>query len=141
MTMMPMPTVQRFARSLVIIGVVFACVLFAFASFSVVLGHQEAGQRVIATGGGLMLLLMGYTIYKIVMVNAFQLDKPDFSDRPAWQENRPQVVYSPDPNAPPPENRQAPRPANTPNVPAGAAAQGTQRSNMRVQPLGASVNR
>ena len=138
--MIPMPTVQKFGRSLVIAGVVFACVMVALASFSLVCGHPDAGQRVVATGSGLMLLLAAYTIYKIVMVNAFQLDGPAFSDRAAWQENRPQVVTNPDPNAPPAQANQPPARANTPSAPV-AFARGRQRSNMPVQPLGASVNR
>jgi hypothetical protein len=133
-----MPTVLKFARVLVIAGVVFACVLFAFAAFSLVLGHERAGQRVVATGGGLMLLLAGYTIYKIVMVNAFRLGQPEFFDRAAWTE-QPQIVPGPVPNAPPPRARQAPRPANTPATPAPPG--GAPRSNMPVQPLGGSVNR
>lgn len=67
----PLPIVKIFARKLVIAGMVFGTVLMAFASFSVVLGHREGGARVIGCAAGLMLLLMGYSIYKVVMVNAF----------------------------------------------------------------------
>lgn len=68
----PMPTVRKFCRYLVIAGAVVGCILMAFAGYSVVLGQQNAGQRVIATAGGLMLLFAAYTIYKIVMINAFR---------------------------------------------------------------------
>lgn len=77
MNRMPMPTVRRFAKLLVIMGAVFATVLVAFAAFSMVLGHPYAGGRVLSTIAGLMILLGGYTIYKIVMINAFRFGAAD----------------------------------------------------------------
>src|SRR5262249_43510999 len=54
----PLPTVRLFCRILVILGVVFATVYMAFAAWGVILGHKDAGQRVVGSAGGLMLLLM-----------------------------------------------------------------------------------
>jgi hypothetical protein len=67
----PLPTVRTFARYLVILGTVCSCIFMAFAAGSVVLGHPYAGSRVIGAAAGLMLLLMGYTIWKIVQMNTF----------------------------------------------------------------------
>jgi hypothetical protein len=67
----PLPTVRTFSRYLVILGVVAATVFIAFAATAVVLGHPYAGARVVGSISGLMLLLMGYTIWKIVQMNTF----------------------------------------------------------------------
>lgn len=79
MTHMPMPTVRKFARLLVLLGVVFATVLIGFAAMSMCLGHPFAGGRVISTAAGLLILLAGCTIYKVIMINAFRFGS---SDRP-----------------------------------------------------------
>ncbi len=73
----PLPTVRTFSRYLVILGVVSATVFMAFAATAVVLGHPYAGSRVIGTAAGLMLLLMGYTVWKVVQMNTFDANSPD----------------------------------------------------------------
>lgn len=92
----PLPIVKIFARKLVIAGMVFGTVMMAFASFSVVLGHREGGTRVIGCAAGLMLLLMGYSIYKIVMVNAFGYTMMAASYDVVTQQP-PQTLAPPDP--------------------------------------------
>lgn len=119
----PIPTVKVFCRILVIAGAVFATVFMIFAAFSVVLGHRDAGQRVIATAAGLILLFMGYSIYKIIMINAYRFG----TDETVVIERRP--VYQ----------REQPRMANTPDTPA-APAPGAPRSNLPVVPFHNAVN-
>jgi hypothetical protein len=67
----PLPTVRTFCRYLVILGVVVACVWVAMAGISVVMGNQNGPARVIGAVGGLLLLLAGYTIWKIVQMDTF----------------------------------------------------------------------
>jgi hypothetical protein len=69
-----LPHVQILARYLVILGVVAATVMMAFAAYSVVLGEDGAGARVIHIAGGLMLLFMAFTIWKIAQANMRGLD-------------------------------------------------------------------
>jgi hypothetical protein len=66
----PIPAAKTLARMVVIIGLVAATIYVAFAAFSVTSGQAHGGNRVIAAATGLILLLMGYTIYKIMMINA-----------------------------------------------------------------------
>ncbi len=68
----PLPTVRLFARYLVILGVVAATIWMAMAAFSVVMGSKYGGARVISAAAGLMMLLCGYTIWKIVQMNTFK---------------------------------------------------------------------
>ena len=81
----PIPTVRTFCRYLVILGVVSATIWMALAMYSMVMGHPYGGARVVGAVAGLMLLLMGYTIWKIVQMNTFNA----MSDRPAISQNRP----------------------------------------------------
>jgi hypothetical protein len=67
----PLPTVRVFCRYLVILGVVAGTVWVSMAGMSVVLGVPHSGGRVIGAAGGLLLLLGGYTIWKIVQMNTF----------------------------------------------------------------------
>lgn len=67
-----LPSVRYLARYLVILGVVSATVFMAIAATSVVFGHQYGGSRVIGVAGGLILLLMSYTIWKVVQMNTFK---------------------------------------------------------------------
>jgi hypothetical protein len=69
MTGNPLPTVRTFCRYLVILGVVAGTIWMSLAATAVVMGHREGGARVVGTAAGLMLLLMGYTIWKIVEIN------------------------------------------------------------------------
>jgi hypothetical protein len=121
----PIPTVRLFCRILVIAGVVFATVYMAFAALSVVLGHPHGGQRIIGTAGGLMLLLMAYSIYKIVVINAFRFP------------NSAIVTLRTLPERP----RANPVPADTPVVPAAADIPPmAARSNIRVRTFGNALN-
>jgi len=114
----PLPTVRTFCRYLVILGCVCGTIFMAFAATSVVLGHPYAGGRVIGAASGLMLLLMGYTIWKIVQMNTFNAN----SAGPAQiNQAAPQGT---------PTNPQAP---NTPTTPANPG--GVGRSPMPVAPL------
>lgn len=79
----PLPTVRTFCRYLVILGVVMATVWVAMAGWSVCLGARNGSERVIGAVGGLMLLLCGYTIWKIVQMNTF-----DFNSTGVWSKMR-----------------------------------------------------
>jgi hypothetical protein len=117
----PLPTVRTFARYLVILGVVVATILMSLAAWSMVLGHPYGGARVIGTAAGFMLLLMSYTIWKIVQVNTFR----GMSNPPAINQNRPQTAQQSDANM---QN------SNVPVVP-GAGGGRPGRSGIPVQPL------
>ena len=67
----PLPTVRTFCRYLVILGVVVACVWVSMSAIAVVMGNSNGPARVIGAVGGLLLLLAGYTIWKIVQMNTF----------------------------------------------------------------------
>jgi hypothetical protein len=121
----PLPTVRTFSRYLVILGVVCATVFMALAAYSVVLGHPYGGARVIGTAAGFMLLLMGYTIWKIVQMNTFKA----MSNLPAINQNRPQTAQVNDAYMVPP---------GLPVNPGGGGATG--RSGIPVQPLGNANN-
>jgi hypothetical protein len=73
----PLPSVKIFGRYFVIVGIVFGTVYLAFAAFSIITGQMRGGSKVIAAAAGLMLLLMGYTIYKIAVMNAFHKHSVD----------------------------------------------------------------
>lgn len=114
----PVPTVRRFARYLVILGVVSATIFMALAAWSMVLGHPYGASRVIGAVAGMMLLLSAYTIYKIVQLNTTNSN----SDAPA-QINRGATTA---------QVNNAFRP-NVPATPGGATSNG--RSGFPVQPL------
>ncbi|PWU01154.1 MAG: hypothetical protein C5B53_03195 [Candidatus Melainabacteria bacterium] len=116
-TRSPLPTVKMFCEMLVILGVVFATVQLGFASYAVVLGHPHSGQRVIGTAAGLILLLMGYSIYKIVMINAFRFNGRT-TETASTRPERAQVPLAQ---------------ASTPITPPQPA--GTPRSNLPVLPF------
>ncbi len=121
----PLPTVRTFARYLVILGVVCSTVFMALAAYSVVLGHPYGGARVIGTAAGFMLLLMGYTIWKIVQMNTFKA----MSNLPAISQNRPQTAQVNDAFMAAP---------GLPVNPGGGGGAG--RSGIPVQPLGNANN-
>ena len=75
----PLPTVKTFSRYLVILGVVMATIIVSLAAWSMVFGSPYGGSRVIGAVGGLLLLLAGYTIWKIVQMNTF-----DFNSTGTW---------------------------------------------------------
>lgn len=122
----PLPTVRTFSRYLVILGVVCATVFMALAAYSMVLGHPYGGARVIGTAAGLMLLLMGYTIWKIVQMNTFKA----MSNTPAISQNRPQTAQVNDANIGPP---------GLPVTPGGGVG-GAGRSGIPVVPFGNANN-
>lgn len=66
----PIPAAKTLARMIVVVGLIAATIYVAFAAFSITSGQTHGGSRVIAAASGLILLLMGYTIYKILMMNA-----------------------------------------------------------------------
>lgn len=116
----PIPTVRTFCRYLVILGVVSATIWMALAMYSMVMGHPYGGARVVGAVAGFMLLLMGYTIWKIVQMNTFNA----MSDRPAIAQNRPNEAQT--------------NQINAPDVPAanpGAAGGRPNRSGVPVLPL------
>lgn len=115
----PIPTVKIFCRLLVIAGAVFATVLVSIAAMGVAFGHRDSGQRVVGSAGGLILLFMAYTIYKIVVINAFRFGSDDTAE----------VIVRP------PYERDAYQPANTPSNPPAAPAGGMPRSNLPVVPF------
>jgi hypothetical protein len=108
---------------LVILGVVFATIFMIFAALGVILGHPHAGQRVIGTAAGLMLLLMGYSIYKIVMINAFRFSSSTTTNS----------------TLAPAQPQQDLDPADTPTTPADPIDR-PARSNMPVYPFANAEN-
>lgn len=119
----PLPTVRTFCRYLVILGVVVSTIWMALAAYSMVLGHPYGGSRVIGTVAGLMLLLMGYTIWKIVQMNTFKAN----SNNPAQNRHK---------------QGGGGGPLQQPNLygPGGAGAGGQGRSGIPVQPFGNAGN-
>jgi hypothetical protein len=69
----PLPSVKKFCKILVVLGVVYATIYMIFGAYSVIMGHKDAGQRVVGCAAGLILLLMSYCIYKVVMINALRI--------------------------------------------------------------------
>lgn len=65
----PLPTVRVFCKWLVNLGLVAATVWMIFAAWGVISGDKYAGSRVTGTAGGLILLLMAFTIWKVVQLN------------------------------------------------------------------------
>lgn len=121
---LPCPTIRKFARLLIIAGVVFGTVYVAFASWAVVLGHPGAGQRAVGSMAGLMLLLMSYAIYKVVMINAFRFYEPGNAD--IWRYAAPYAT-------------EEPSAIDLPDVP-GAPGGRPERPGVPVVPLGNALN-
>jgi len=118
----PLPTVRTFSRYLVILGVVSATIWMAIAATSVILGSRDGGSRVIGSAAGLILLLMGYTIWKIVQMNTFNRN----SDRPAISQNRPNDAQVSDAYI---------NPSTVPPAP-GGGRQAPDRFGVPLEPLG-----
>ncbi len=72
----PIDPVRFYSRYLVKKGVVVACIELIIAACFMIFGHQYAGSKAIIAGGGLMLLLMAYTIWKIDMFNTLNARGP-----------------------------------------------------------------
>ncbi|HEY9871190.1 MAG TPA: hypothetical protein V6D08_18645 [Candidatus Obscuribacterales bacterium] len=118
----PLPTVRTFARYLVLLGVVSATIWMALAATSVILGHRDGGAKVISSVAGLMLLLMGYTIWKVVQMNTFNRN----SDTPAASQNRPNEAQVSDAYI---------QGSSVPPAPNGGRAQ-PERFGVPLEPLG-----
>jgi hypothetical protein len=115
----PLRSVKPFCKILVILGVVFATFYMICAAYGVIMGHKDSGNRVIGTAAGLILLLMGYTIYKIVMLNALRIAAaPERLDEIRTQPMR---------------NQQALQNNDTPGL--RAAPGNRPRSNLQVSPF------
>jgi len=65
-----LPTVRRFSAYAVLLGVVFATILFSLAAYALTMGERGSGQRIIGTAAGLIILLMAFTIYRLLISNA-----------------------------------------------------------------------
>jgi hypothetical protein len=118
-----LPTVRTFCKYLVILGVVVATIWMSLGAYSMVLGHPYAGSRVIGTAAGLILLLSGYTIWKIVKMNTFNDNTTDNAQAlltNSAQPTQPTVAPSAQLNTDP-----------IPAAPGGRA----NRSGLPVQPL------
>jgi hypothetical protein len=69
-----LPTIAKFGRMLILIGVVVATIFTAIAAYGMVMGEENAGSRVVFSVAGLMLLLMSFTIWKVVQANMANLN-------------------------------------------------------------------
>lgn len=123
----PLVSVHNFCRWLVILGVVIATIFFAFAAFSVVLGHRDGAGRVVGSASGLMALLMAYTLWKIVHMNTHHTNSTD-NFNSATNFNRPETAIVNDANI---------TPVNLPLTPPTLPTNG--RSGIPVQPLSGST--
>lgn len=126
----PLPTVQTFCRYLVILGVVAATIWMSLAAYSMVMGHPYGGARVFGAAAGLMMLLCGYTIWKIVQMNTFDANSADNSGQPGFVTQRPNTAQVQDAFM------------TRPNVPGnpGGGGGAPPRSGIPVVPLGNSGN-
>jgi hypothetical protein len=97
-TVEPVPTVRMFCRMLVILATVVATVYVAFAAYCMAMGHPNAGGRLAMAIGGLGLLYMCYTIYKVAIINIKHLENPtDYAhNRPATAEVQSQYMQGVD---------------------------------------------
>lgn len=120
----PLPTVRTFSRYLVILGVVAACVWVGMAAVGVVMGNRNGVDRVIGAIAGLLLLLAGYTIWKIVQMNTFKANTTGVFNmtRGMAQQRQQNGPVNPPQNFAPPED-----PGQTPAAPGPGANQQEQR--------------
>ena len=65
-----LPIIKPFSRYAVLVGVVLATILFSFAAYALTMGERGSGQRIISTATGLILLLMAFTIYRLLISNS-----------------------------------------------------------------------
>ncbi len=87
----PLPTVRVFCRWLVTAGVVAATIWIASGAISLSLGHPMADMRIMQTILGLMVLLSGFTVYKIVQMNVWNATVVDASPNKADRTQQAQV--------------------------------------------------
>jgi hypothetical protein len=98
----PLPTVRTFSRYLVILGCVSATIFVALASMAMILGSPYGGSRVIGAAGGLLLLLGGYTIWKIVQMNTFHANSIGWESH--YRNGQPQPLNPANPRGNNPNN-------------------------------------
>lgn len=118
----PLPSAKVLARWFVIIGLVAATIYVAFASFSIITGQSHGGNRVIAAAAGVMLLLMGYTIFKIMVMNS--IDANSIDNQNSISKQLPEHGLA----------KEKQRTADTPRLPLGQSS-APGRSGLPVQPL------
>lgn len=115
------PTVRTFARWMVLVGGVVATIFVAIQSVRVVFGHPHGAGGLASAFLGFCLLLMAYTIYKVVQLNTMNLNDPvsgvTINKRP--NEAQTNEIF----------------PTDTPGVPT-AMPQSPDRSGIPVVPLG-----
>lgn len=107
----PLPTVRTFSRYLVTLGVVAATVFMALAAWSMVMGSQYGGARVMGAACGLLMLLAGYTIWKIVTMNTFHANSTGWESH--YRDGSPQNIQGP--GTPQPNNNGPFVPPQNPN--------------------------
>lgn len=131
----PLPTVRTFSRYLVILGVVIACVWVAMAAISVVMGNRNGPERVVGAVAGLLLLLAGYTIWKIVQMNTFKANTTGVwsNTRGQAQQRQQNGPVNPPQNFAPPEDPGPTTPAPRPGANQMDQRQRTGPNNYRPQ--------
>ncbi len=131
--------IKNFCRYIVIMGVVCGCIFLAFAAIGLQFGDRSAGGRIIGSVAGIMLLLMGYSIWKVIRFNENNARGPenrvvDLSTPPPLEDTR---------KSPGDVNRvknddsfTSTTEANLPVIPPNPG--GIQRSGLPLKPLGAA---
>lgn len=119
----PLPSIRTITRLFVVLGIVCATVYLGFAAFSVINGQMHSGSKVLGTAAGVMLLVMAYTIYKVLLVNAiYKTSDNETADVLRHLSNLGEV---------PGTDRNF---ADTPIIPLSTSG-GIPRSGLKVQPL------
>ncbi len=144
--------IREFCYWLVIAGAVFACMQLVFAGAMAAFGWPYAGSKAIAAAGGLVLLLMAFTIWKVDMTNALQArgippDRDSFNigNPPvgATQQVQQSHGYVGDNTLPEDQKSDVSQynmnpEANTPVTPAPGTGQKQPRSGLPLRPLGSA---
>ena len=136
-----LPRIQQFCRYLVKLGVVCACIFMAFAAISLQFGDRSASGRIVGSMGGIMLLLMGYAIWKVVRVNEDNARGPAVVDLSSPPAVLPSQGYFGDTKRIKvgtsfPSTTYANLPVIPPNPQTTSASNGVQRSGLPLKPLG-----
>lgn len=117
-------TVRVISRYFVILAVVVATILMAFGAYGIILGHENAGSKVVFCAGGLMLLLMSFTMWKVLQANMVSLNDGGITDENQVQ--LPRQILLPD---------EVPRSAGAPTINFPLAPIAAPRSGIPVAPL------
>ena len=72
-----LPVVKRFARYAVLLGIVFATVLIAFAAYGLIMGQRGSSEKIIGTAAGLIVLLLAFSIYSLLISNTINGSSSD----------------------------------------------------------------